>query len=100
LIERELADGEIAVEWLLPPTGESKAAADAAFERFGRDARTLADALAERDRRDAEWVAVFDGQVFRSPDFERIVDHVKSLGATDSPVLVRYARPRCDDVLV
>ncbi len=96
MIERELADGEIVEEWRLPATPERKAAADAAFERLTRDARTLTGVLG-MTRAEAEWVAVFDGEVFRSTDFEHVVQHVKALGPTDSPVLARYARADCHD---
>jgi transcriptional regulator with GAF, ATPase, and Fis domain len=98
MIERELADGEIVEEWRLPATPERKAAADVAFQRFTKDTRALTRVMADPERREAEWVAVFDGAVFRSGDFEDVLQHVKALGATDSPVLVRYARARCDDL--
>ncbi|MDP9236688.1 MAG: hypothetical protein M3P30_04685 [Chloroflexota bacterium] len=98
MIERELADGEIVEEWRLPATPERKAAADAAFERFSRDTRTLTAVLGDPSRREAEWVAVFDGKVFQSHDFEDVLRHVKALGAKDGPVLVRYARARRDDL--
>ena len=92
----ELADGEIELVTELPPSRASAAQAAARFQRLQNDSKTLGALLVDRtlDLRD-EWIAVFDGEVFRASTFDDLLAQFDALGLDAGRAVKRYVRDDC-----
>ena len=92
IVERkELADGEIEFAFEAGPWVGSAARADAAFCRLQKDARMLDGVLGDA-RLDlcGEWVAVFDGEIFRATQFDELLAQFEAHGVDPGRAVKHY----------
>ena len=87
----DLADGEIELVAELPPYGASASRAAARVQRLKNDSTTLDALLSDRalDLRN-EWIAVFDGEVFRASAFDDLLGEFDAHGVEAGRTVKHY----------
>ncbi len=89
----DLADGEIELATELPTSEAGAARAEARYQRLRKDARTLDALLADPalSLRN-EWIAVYDGEVFRTPAFDELLRQFDAHGVEAGRAVKHYVR--------
>lgn len=88
---KDLVDGEI--EWLseFPPEPGAEQRAETRFRRLNADARTLDAVLADPALGLCdEWVAVFDGEIFRAGVFGELLGQFEAHGVNPGRAVKHY----------
>jgi hypothetical protein len=92
---RELADGEIEFAFEAGPWAGSAARANAEFCRLQRDARMLDGVLGDASLDlCGEWVAVFDGEIFRAAGLDDLLAQFEAHGVNPGRAVKHYVYDR------
>lgn len=87
----DLADGEIEFGSEFPPYVESTRRAEKRIRRLRDDARKLDTVIADPSMElHDEWVAVFDGEVFRATVFDELLAQFEAHGVEPGRAVKHY----------